>query len=143
MTFTQRSRRSTLRRLMAAAVALALGSTWFVSGQAPASAGSSKATYAHACGKAPHGFARCDSIYRVTPSVRQASPNTLPAGFGPSDLKDAYNLPTSAGVGRVVAIVDAFDLPEAEPDLATYRSTFGLPPCASSSGCFTKMNQDG
>jgi subtilase family serine protease len=59
-------------------------------------------------------------------------------------LQSAYNLPSAAaGSGQTVAIVDAYDDPNAESDLAVYRSTFGLPPCASSDGCFTKVDQNG
>jgi hypothetical protein len=68
---------------------------------------------------------------------------TKPQGFGPAELQSAYTVPTGAGSGVTVAIVDAFDDPSAESDLATYRSTFGLPPCTSSNGCFKKVNQNG
>ncbi len=45
----------------------------------------------------------------------------------PLDLQSAYSLPSATnGTGQVVAIVDAFDDPNAEADMATYRSTFGL-----------------
>jgi len=69
---------------------------------------------------------------------------TGPSGYGPADLRSAYKL-TAAGSGTV-AIVDAYDDPTAESDLATYRSTFGLPACTSNSsgtGCFRKVNQTG
>ena len=42
-----------------------------------------------------------------------------------------------------VANVDAQDDPNAESDLATYRSTYGLPPCTTANGCFRKVNQNG
>ena len=42
-----------------------------------------------------------------------------------------------------MAIVDAFDDPTAESDLASYRSTYGLPPCTTANGCFRKVNQTG
>jgi len=42
-----------------------------------------------------------------------------------------------------VAIVDAYDAPLAEQDLAIYRSAFGLPSCTSANGCFRKVNQSG
>jgi subtilase family serine protease len=42
-----------------------------------------------------------------------------------------------------VAIVDAYDDPTAEADLATYRSYFGLPACTTANGCFKKINQSG
>lgn len=42
-----------------------------------------------------------------------------------------------------MAIVDAYDDPNAEADLGTYRSTFGLSPCTTANGCFRKVNQSG
>jgi subtilase family serine protease len=42
-----------------------------------------------------------------------------------------------------VAIVDAYDDPHAESDLATYRSTFGLSSCTTANGCFRKVDQTG
>jgi subtilase family serine protease len=72
------------------------------------------------------------------------APRVSPAGYGPADLQSAYNLPSNTnGTGQVVAIVDAFDDPTAEADLANYRSTFGLPACTTANGCFIKVNQLG
>jgi subtilase family serine protease len=42
-----------------------------------------------------------------------------------------------------VAIVDAYDNPNTETDLAGYRSQFGLPVCSTANSCFTKINQRG
>lgn len=65
-------------------------------------------------------------------------------GYHPADLQSAYNLPSStAGKGQAVAIVDAYDDPDAEADLGVYRSAFGLPDCTTANGCFQKVNQDG
>src|SRR5262249_26794742 len=62
-------------------------------------------------------------------------------GWGAPDLQSAYNLPSSTkGSGQTVAIVDAYDQPNVESDLAMYRSNFGLPACGSSNGCFQKVN---
>jgi hypothetical protein len=70
------------------------------------------------------------------------SPHTAPSGYAPVDLQAAYSLPSATGgFGSTIAIVDAFDAPNAAADLAVYRSQFGLPPCGS--GCFTKVNQSG
>lgn len=66
----------------------------------------------------------------------------LPSGYGPSDLKSAYKLP-SGGSGATVGIVDAQDDPNAESDLASYRSTYGLPACTTANGCFKKVNENG
>src|SRR5438874_56887 len=65
-----------------------------------------------------------------------------PSGFGPSELASAYKLDTSLA-GGTIAIVDAFDYPNAESDLAAYRSQYGLPACTSASGCFRRVNQNG
>src|SRR5664280_1867416 len=67
-----------------------------------------------------------------------------PAGFNPADLQSAYGLPSkNAGAGATVAIVDAYDDPNAEADLGVYRSQFGMSPCTTASGCFKKVNQSG
>jgi hypothetical protein len=72
------------------------------------------------------------------------NPQATPAGYGPSSLQSAYNLPSStAGAGKRVYVVDAFDDPNAESDLAAYRTQFGLPACTTANGCFQKLNQTG
>jgi subtilase family serine protease len=69
---------------------------------------------------------------------------TLPGGYGPADLRSAYKLPSGqAGAGATVAIVDAYNDPAAESDLAVYRSRFNLPACTTANGCFRKVNQQG
>jgi N-acetylneuraminic acid mutarotase len=69
--------------------------------------------------------------------------DAVPAGYGPADLQSAYNLPATGGGGRTIAIVDAMDDPNAEADLAVYRAQYGLPPCTTANGCFTKVSQRG
>nr|WP_245790654.1 S53 family peptidase [Streptomyces monashensis] len=69
------------------------------------------------------------------------SPTTV--GYVPSDLRSAYKLGGTSGSGRTVAIVDAMDDPNAESDLAAYRSAYGLPSCTTANGCFRKVNQSG
>jgi hypothetical protein len=66
-----------------------------------------------------------------------------PSGYGPGDLRSAYAIPPNGGAGQTVAIVDAYDNPNAEADLAVYRSQFGLPACTTANGCFKKVNQRG
>jgi subtilase family serine protease len=67
-----------------------------------------------------------------------------PSGYGPASLQAAYNLPSAtSGSGQTVAIVDAYDDPNAESDLATYRSQYGLSACTTANGCFKKVNQTG
>jgi subtilase family serine protease len=64
-------------------------------------------------------------------------------GYGPADIKGIYKLPTGEGRGRTVAIVDAYDNPNAEADLAAFRSAYGLRPCTTANGCFRKVDQRG
>lgn len=74
---------------------------------------------------------------------------TTPSGYYPVDLQSAYGLTSaisafaSSGAAQTVALVDAYDDPNAATDLATYRSYFGLPACTSANGCFTKVDQTG
>jgi subtilase family serine protease len=66
-----------------------------------------------------------------------------PSGFSPADLRSAYNITGAGASSTVIAIVDAFGYPNAERDLGTYRSQFGLPACTTANGCFRKVNQRG
>jgi subtilase family serine protease len=98
---------------------------------------------ARSCAETPApGFAACKALVRTDAAARPFSP-LAPAGLSPANLKSAYKLPAAGGAGLTVAIVDAFDDPKAESDLATYRSTFGLPACTTANGCFRKVNQNG
>ncbi len=75
-----------------------------------------------------------------------SNPASAPAAGTPAYLQQAYDLTylsQTAGAGDTVAIVDVGDDLGAQGDLATYRSTYGLPPCTTSNGCFTKVNQTG
>jgi len=71
--------------------------------------------------------------------------STSPTGLSPATIKSAYGFSTSttAGTGTTIAIVDAYDDPTAEADLGVFSSQYGLPPCTSANGCFTKVNQTG
>ncbi|WP_107459384.1 carboxypeptidase regulatory-like domain-containing protein [Streptomyces colonosanans] len=68
---------------------------------------------------------------------------STPSGFGAADLQSAYILPANGGAGQTIAIVDAYDDPTAEADLAVYRQQYGLPPCTTANGCFKKVDQRG
>jgi subtilase family serine protease len=69
-------------------------------------------------------------------------------GYTPQNLSSAYKWSGPTGSSwswnnQTVAIVDAYDNPNAASDLAAYRTQFGLPPCTTGSGCFQKVNQRG
>lgn len=104
----------------------------------------------HVCSQhVARGMAKCFALKQtnaVEPNhiiPRAVTPNATPSGYGPSDIQSAYSLPANAGAGTTVAIVDAYDDPSAESDLAAYRQQYGLSSCTSSNGCFTKMSQSG
>jgi subtilase family serine protease len=70
---------------------------------------------------------------------------TTPYGLSPAQIKTAYNFPTAntAGAGKTVAIVDAYDNPAAESDLNVFSRQYGLPECTTANGCFKKVSQTG
>jgi subtilase family serine protease len=97
------------------------------------------------CGPVLLGEAHCDSAI-VTNAGGKPLVTSAPAGYGPEELRSAYSLAAasaSAGGGQTIAIVDAYDDPNAESDLAVYRSHYGLAPCTTANGCFKKVNQSG
>jgi hypothetical protein len=93
------------------------------------------------CGSA--AGAACGSIRRldITPALDLVA--DLIAGYQPDDLQLAYNVPIGQGGGQTIGIVVAMNDPNAASDLAVYRSTFGLPPCTTSSGCLRIVAQNG
>ncbi|MGO9293888.1 MAG: hypothetical protein ACLP52_08420, partial [Streptosporangiaceae bacterium] len=87
--------------------------------------------YKRACRVATrHGRMACMVLIRTNvaqQSQRKLGPDQAPSGegYGPSSLQSAYNLPSStAGSGETVAVVDAYNDPNAASDLAAYRSAW-------------------
>jgi len=76
--------------------------------------------------------------------------STTVVGLTPSQIRHFYGIDSLAcsagntcGAGQTVAIVDAFDDPNIESDLATFSSQFGLPSCTTANLCFTKATPQG
>jgi subtilase family serine protease len=84
---------------------------------------------------------RTDLRPRTAAEVRASA--TTPPGYSPGELQAAYGIPGGLGAGVTVAVVDAYDNPNAEADLAVYRTEFNLPPCTTANGCFRKIDQRG
>ncbi|MCZ0988395.1 S53 family peptidase [Streptomyces diastatochromogenes] len=120
---------------------------------------SSKVTWTSACSTPAKGQMACKAL-RVTGGITafqqakakadgvtpKAADAATPSGYGPSDLQSAYGLTSAAaskGSGETIAIVDAYDDPNAEADLAKYRSYYGLSACTTANGCFKKVSQTG
>jgi subtilase family serine protease len=91
------------------------------------------------CAEPAPGYARCLIRSSSAPSLRANAVD----GLGATDLTAAYNVPPSGGADTVVAISIAYDAPNLEADLNTYRREFGLPECTTANGCFRKVNQNG
>ena len=71
--------------------------------------------------------------------------SAVPRGMTPSATRHAYgfDLVSNQGAGQVIGIVDAYDDPNVESDLGVFDSTFSLPACTSSNGCFRKVYAQG
>lgn len=118
--------------------------------QSAAAGGRPAVAARRACATPGKGAARCHALERtdvVPHAVRDAlaAPAVI-SGYTPAQLQSAYGLTSAAlakGTGLTVAVVDAYDSPTAESDLAAYRAQFGLPACTTANGCFRKVNQDG
>ncbi|MER5533510.1 S53 family peptidase [Streptomyces mirabilis] len=126
---------------------------------ATAASTSSKVTWSPACSTPAKGRMACKALRvtggttafqkanahadAVTPKAADAA---TPSGYGPSNLQSAYGLTSAAasnGSGETIAIVDAYNDPNAEADLAKYRSYYGLSACTTANGCFKKVSQTG
>jgi subtilase family serine protease len=88
------------------------------------------------------GTARCHARVVTDTGGRSLATTGYTSGYKPADLAAAYALP-AGGAGRTVAIVDAYDNPRVETDLAAYRAQFGLTACTTANGCFRKVDQRG
>ncbi|HEX6498127.1 MAG TPA: S53 family peptidase [Micromonosporaceae bacterium] len=136
------------RRMAGVAVAATAVASWLAFANpaqaAPSPTGVAHATM-HSCPAALAGEASCMAVVRTDiKPLKGVQPNATPSGYGPADLQSAYKLPSStAGSGQTIAIVDAYDDPTAESDLAVYRSQYGLPACTTANGCFRKVDQNG
>jgi hypothetical protein len=139
------SSRRTLFASCAAATALLLTCGVPRAAARPDDPGAFGRSHRPVCGAVPARFARCHSEV-VTDAQGEPLATPAPDGYGPADLQSAYNISdqaSSAGGTQTIAIVDAYDDPNAESDLGVYRAQFGLPACTTANGCFRKVNQNG
>lgn len=129
----------------------------------PASASASAAgttgyaSLSHACRAPQPGAATCFAIVRrPVPAARAAvrgvrrytlgagAASTGPSGgLTPGDLESAYEYGAGGGEGQTVALVDAYDDPNVEADLAKFDEHYGLGACTKAEGCFRKVSQTG
>ena len=63
------------------------------------------------------------------------------AGSVPNQIRRAYGFDqmTNQGAGQTIGIVEAYNHPRIENDLAVFSQAFGLPDCTTANGCFQKI----
>ncbi len=112
-----------------------------------------------ACPAPTPGYLECEEIVEPAAYVEaksalgQISPEEEGTGelggWSPENLKSAYKLPAKGGKGETVAIVDAWNYPDAEANLKVYREHYKLyynsteTACTRANECFQKINQKG
>ncbi|MPW23191.1 peptidase S8/S53 subtilisin kexin sedolisin [Paraburkholderia sp. CNPSo 3157] len=91
--------------------------------------------------RVPKGYAR--PPFHVNKAHRASTISVV--GLTPAMIRHAYGFDTitNQGEGMVIAIVDAYDDPKIESDLAVFSSTFSLPACTTANGCFKKIYANG
>lgn len=64
-----------------------------------------------------------------------------PTGIFPAQMVKSYGFSgiVNQGAGQTIGIVDAFDAPTIEADLAVFNTQFGLAACTTANGCFQKV----
>lgn len=99
-----------------------------------------------ACAAVGQGYARCLAHVIEIGTLKTHGPGptaTTPKGYSPTTIATAYGFSTSGGTTQTIAIVDAYGASTITSNLQSFSSTFGLPSCTQSNGCFTKVNQTG
>ena len=164
-----RAQRHTYRRRIATALLAACALALALAASPAASASSLSSSYRaeNLCAAPRAGSATCLGVRLVADSITgadlranasrqtaEAATGTIPAvtnrtpiswGLTPALLHAAYSLPseTFPASQQTIAVVDAFNDPTAEADLAVYDNEFKLPACTTANGCFRKLNQEG
>lgn len=94
------------------------------------------------------GRARCLAL-ELQPEIAHSTSLPSEGAFGlrPQDLKSAYFPEAQPDVSesepQTIALVDAYNDPQAEAALGIYDREFSLPECAAANGCFQQVNQNG
>lgn len=143
-------------RVVATSLVVAGSLGGVLTSEGPAAGRTTAAASVAPCGRAaPPGSAIC--LTRI-PQPAIAAPftgvapaltfglTTWPTALYPADILAAYGWRSSdhgRGTGKTIALVDAYDDPSIASDLTTFSTAFTLPPCTTTNGCFTKVDQTG
>jgi len=77
-------------------------------------------------------------VFGTRPDATPLLTSTVATGYTPAQVRSYLGL-SGTGAGQTVAVISAYDAPNAASDLATFNKTFGLPAPPS----FRKVNQSG
>lgn len=94
-------------------------------------------------GREPISFMRPPYILHAAAGASPVGPPTT--AFKPAQVRHAYGFDQikNQGAGQMIGIVDAYDDPGIESDLAVFNKQFSLPACTTSNGCFRKVFASG
>jgi subtilase family serine protease len=122
---------------------LILATTLFFCGPLFAQQALTVLPHLHAGDDDPIAFMRPHYLIHQTAASNLASPPS--SAFTPAKIRHAYGFDQLSGQGakQVIGIVDAYDDPKAESDLAVFSKQFNLPPCTTANGCFRKVFSNG
>ena len=102
-------------KLLNLGMAFSVGALLTLVVASPASAGPAGHGQSHrsarTCAAATGGNAACNALV-VLDSAGKPTATSTPTGLGPANIRSAYALTGSAGSGRIVAIVDAYNDPD-------------------------------
>ena len=116
-----------------------------LTGAAARTAGAAGPGFRHACSAATPGWGQCGAMVETNVvTFGGMAPDASLPGYGPAQLQSAYNLSlasAAAGAGQTVAVVDAYNDPDAAANLAVYRAHYGLRACGTR--CFRVVNEEG
>lgn len=88
---------------------------------AVAAAANGNANFRAVCPAAAVGEAHCHALVATDANGNPTASSAPPAGsYGPSQFHAGYSLPTTAPSAQSIGIVDAYDDPNIENDLAVY-----------------------
>jgi subtilase family serine protease len=96
-----------------------------------------------------HHPAHVKKVVGLSPSLLGGgAPASVFTSYGFNSLSCTHTASTwtnsaLCGSGQTIAIVDAYDDPNAESDLAVFDSMYNLPSCTTNNGCFEKLKPSG
>lgn len=94
-------------------------------------------------GPDPISFMRPHYVIDVEAGVNIPAPPS--SALTPSQVRHAYGFDqiSNQGAGQVIGIVDAYDDPNVQNDLAVFSKEYNLPACNASNGCLREVFENG